>query len=226
VLSRISARIRPLTSVLRLAAMILLVLSVSGCGGAVTEEIWLKGGERWKVNLALSLNDSERSIMEGSLEQQDWEELVEEARAADISLDWSQREDSEGGLTYSVSMEGRGLDKLNEATFDGAATITKDESDHIHLDWRPRSTATLRSYTLTIHGGKIISSNADEETKNAATWHNPARVQVEMKEGGAPIPTIMAVWVACACLAGLLVAGGVFVFVLVRQRKSNPASTA
>ncbi len=120
-------------------------------------------------------------------------------------------------------MEGQGLDKLNGATFDGEANLTKDDSGHIHLVWTPTSMAMLRSYTLTIHGGEIISSNANEEADGSATWHNPSRVQVELTKGGIPIAAILAVGIACACLLGLVIVGGVVVFVLLQRKKSESA---
>lgn len=58
-----------LQSVLFLATLSVLMGLLSGCG-AVKEEIWLTGGEQWKVNATLSLNQSERSMISSDLEQQ------------------------------------------------------------------------------------------------------------------------------------------------------------
>lgn len=215
----LTTRSRFWMTMLGFAALVVLALLLSGCGGAVTEEIWLNGGERWEVDLTFSLTESEHSMLQGSLDQEDeWDELVEEAKEEGISLDWDRREEEDGGVTYIVTMEGQGLDKLNEATFDGEADLRKDEAGHIHLAWTPTSTSMLRSYSLTIHGGEIISSNADEETDDSVTWHNPSRVQVELTEDGSPMVAILAVGMACACLAGLVVIGGVVGFVLLRRR--------
>lgn len=215
---------RPM-AVLYLVAFVVLVLLLSGCsGGAVTEEIWLNSGERWKVDLTLSLTSSERSMLDGAFDQEDdWDKLVEDAEAEGVSIDWRQREDPGGGVTYIVSAEGQGLDKLNGASFDGEASLTKDDSGHIHLTWIPTSMAMLRSYALTIHGGEIISSNANEETESSATWYNPSRVQVELTEGGVSVDAILAVGMACACLLGLVIIGGVVVFVLLQRQRSESA---
>lgn len=161
--------------------LIMVALALAGCsGGEVTEEIWLQGNERWKVNLILTLNADERQMI-GDTFESGWEELVAQADEEGISIDRSQREESDGGVSYLFDMRGQGWDSLNEASFDGDATIRKDEAGHVHIAWNAASTtARVRDYTLTIHGSEIISSNADSTTRDSATWHRMDTGNIEV----------------------------------------------
>jgi hypothetical protein len=205
--------------VLLLTGLIGALLLLSGCGGALTEEIWLRSGERWEIQATVSLGQSEYAMFGSDLEE-GFAELEQGAPAKGVSVDWSRREDSDGRVTYTIRMEGQGLDKLNEVAFEGDATISKDASGHIHLTWLPASMSALGIYTLTIHGGSIISNNADEETSSSATWHNPSGpIELEITERRSPIVPLLAAGMACICVTGLVIAGGALVLVLLRRKK-------
>jgi hypothetical protein len=208
-------------SFLAVGGLLLAVLLAACSGGEVTEEIWLQGNERWKVNLTLTLNAAELQTV-GDTFESGWDELVAQADAEGISIDWSQREESDGSVSYLVNMRGQGWDSLNEASFDGDAMIRKDEAGHVHIAWNAASTTALvRDYTLTIHGGKIVSSNASSTTNNSATWRKPARIEVELTEGGFPFVGILAVGMAVVLLLGLVVVGGGGLFWLSRRQQSK-----
>ena len=199
---------------------------LSGCMGAATEDIWLDGGERWRVELALSLSEEERALMEGDISEEDLEDLAEEL-GEDITFRWDQRENPDGGITYSFFVAGKGFDNLREVALDQGASIYQDESDHVHISWYPSSASSFRSYTLTIHGGEIVSSNADEETSNSATWHNPTgRVQIELTEGGSALTAILATGFACVCLTTLMTGGVALVIALLRNQRATASLSA
>lgn len=197
-------------------------LLLSGCGGAVAQEVWLNGGGKWEARIALTLNPDERTLMGSDLEEM-FEKAAQEAEGSGDSFEWSQSEGDDGSVTYDIKSSGSGLDALNQEMFDDDATIYKDEQGHVHIRWNPYSTTSaFRKYALTIHGGKIISSNADEETKDSVTWYNPSgRIEVEMTEKSNLMGILIGSGGACACIAALVViVGGAGVF-LVSQRKKQ-----
>lgn len=200
----------------------LLALILTGCGGEVTEEIWLQRNERWKAELTFTLNANERELLESDMTESDLDELVEEAASQGISLDWDRHEEPDGGVSYNLRMSGQGWDQLNENCFDGQATVRQDDEGHIYISWNPSSMSYgLREFTLTIHGGEIISSNSNSTTDNSATWRNPSWVEVELTESGFPFAGILAIGGACTCLLGLLAAGGLGFFLLLRRQQSE-----
>jgi len=204
-----------------IAILLVSALLLSGCAGVVTEEVWVSQGEQWKVEITLSLTQAEREMFGEELERI-FEQATAEAEE-DIAVDWSEREQPDGGVTYTFTIQGSGLESLNEAAFDGEATLTKDEVGHIHLAWVPMISRSLRDYTLTIHGGRILSSNADEETASSATWHNPmGRIEVEFTESGWPIAEVVGIGLACACLLGLVAGGAGVTALLLMHGKRQP----
>ena len=211
------------------SAMLVLLLILNGCySGEFTEEIWLQGNERWKADVTLTLNADEHAQLEDELDESDLNKLIEDAASEGVSLEVSQHEEPEGGISYLIKMSGQELDTLNENCFNGDARISKDDNDHIHISWDADSMRysydlSFREMNLILHGGKIISSNADTTTDNAATWYNPSQVQVELTEGGFPFAKILAVGMTISFLMGSLVLGGVGLFLLWRKQQSKTA---
>ncbi|MBN1177922.1 MAG: hypothetical protein JXD18_01840 [Anaerolineae bacterium] len=206
---------------LMICAVALLILS--GCAtGDVTEEIEFNRGERWNARLTLFLNASERSLLESSGElAQQLDAAVAEAEATGASFDWRVREADDGSATYEIDVSGQGWDLLNEMVFDDEATIFEDEAGHIHFEWNPYWTlSSFRSFNLILRGGRIISSNADEQTGSSATWYGPTTtVTAEMTAGGMPtwLPTA-AIGGGCICLTTLVLAAGTGILILRRNR--------
>lgn len=159
-------------------ALLLLLLILSGCyGGEVNEEIWLNGNGRWKADLRFTLNADERELLKSELADANWDELVEAAASEDVSLKVSQHEEPDGGISYLMKISGQGLHELNENCFNGEAIIRKDDDGRIHISWDTGSSEyvyILREINLIIHGGEIISSNANTMEDDSASWHNPS----------------------------------------------------
>ncbi|MEW5985549.1 MAG: hypothetical protein AB1791_02850 [Chloroflexota bacterium] len=191
-------------------------LILSACEGAsgvtygeLTQEIWIGVGDLWKVELTWSFNQSERQMLQPSIESQ-LQQRCQRAVEQRISCDWSQHENLDGGLTYSITAIGSGLDKLNLAAFDGKASLARDERNHVQLRLDQPLIPSLRAYKLTVRGREIISSNATTETRESATWRSLGPIQVEMISGG-NLPELL---VVIATLYPWYLAGGLALVVL------------
>jgi hypothetical protein len=210
---------------LRIIGLLLPLILLTACGGGeVTEEIRLLGNERWKADLTLTLNAAERQGLGDDFEQ-GWDDLVARAAEDGVKLNWRRRQEQDGGVSYVITMRGRGWDSLNEACFDGKATITRDTAGHVRIAWNAASTTSrVRAYRLTIHGGPVASSNASSFTNNSATWQNPSRVEVQLREGGFPFTELLALAIAGAYLVALLIFGGGGLLLLARRQSFHPSA--
>jgi hypothetical protein len=211
----------------RLAAGVLLLflaIVFTGCyGGAVKEEIWLKGNERWEAEFTFTLTADEREALEAEMGEDGFKEFIESAASEDVSLKIDEREEPDGGISYIIKSSGRGLTSLNNECFDGSATVRKDDDDNIYISWSPNSDYTymLREMTVVLHGREIISSNANTMDDGTATWHNPSYLEAKVAQGGFPFAKVLLVGMALVFLMGLVIFGGVGFFLLLRKQQSK-----
>lgn len=206
--------------------LLLTMMVLTGCyGGAVKEEIWLKGNERWESEITLTLTAEEREIFESQIG--DWENLIESNAVEDVSFRVREYEEPDGGISYVVKMSGRGLGIMNTQCFDGQARIRQDDEGNVSISWTPDSqyTYVLREMTVVIHGGEIISSNANTIEHGVATWHNPTHVEVTVAEGGFPIVGILVIGMGFLFLLGFVVFGGIGFLLLLRKQQTKTSTS-
>ncbi|GFP40378.1 hypothetical protein HKBW3S47_02074 [Candidatus Hakubella thermalkaliphila] len=118
---------------------------------------------------------------EGALESELQSSLREEA--PDVEVSWDKKNEGQN-VVYHVTAEGEGREKLNRFAFDGNASITREDGK-IYFTFSIPWEAGLVVSSLTLRGGKIISSNADKQTDGSAIWYRPTgTVEAVLTEKG------------------------------------------
>jgi ribosomal protein L40E len=124
--------------------------------------------------------------------------------------------DPEGNTVYPILFHGTGLATLNKAFFSEYPAFTKDPAQSSRIIFSlPNGTLqnlglTAFNTTLTVRGGRIISSNGARINNFTTTWVNPtgsieAVFEVEKD------------FTAIIILIALLIAGGIFLLVISRN---------
>ncbi|MBC7265160.1 MAG: hypothetical protein H5T64_12510 [Chloroflexi bacterium] len=202
----------PWRRALYLAISILALLALTGCVGYVEAHITFYPQEEWKAEVRLSFTAQQVMQLGGeqAIEASLREQAATKLKEGDVRYTWKKEPQRDGGITYIVSIEGRGLQKLNETAFSGMATIYVDESSRERRVVFSAMPAGLLGGTVSLRltGGKIISSNADELKGNTAIWYNltfgesAEAVLTETSRTALPCPvsTALVVFVMGLCL--------------------------
>ncbi|GEM_PF-1546208 len=151
----------------------LMAFILTACG-TVRNDIAFQQGGRWKFTERVTIPAQIVSMYGG---QQGLESALQQQAASQGSEDLIKsakvERGSDGSLTYVVSGEGEGVDVLNQKAFEGSATITRSPEGQIALSYSP--VMGVQSYSLSIKGGQIVHSNADEVKGNTAIWYDLVR---------------------------------------------------
>ena len=183
----------------------------------MTEETWLKGNDRWKAEVTFTLTADERALVESDLE-----ELITEETPEGVSVKVREQELPDGGISYLLTLSGDGLSSLNANCFDGDATMRKNDKGQVYIAWSPGTDYyMLRDFTVCIHGREIISGNANTMEEGSATWHTPSQIEVQVKPSGFPFAQVLGIGIAVVFLLGLLVFGGLGIFLVVHKQRSQ-----
>jgi hypothetical protein len=191
-------------------------LLLTGCPGiAVDMEVSFYEGERWEHSMKLSLPEALAMMLGGAVEDTIRSEL-KRFPGLDVSI---SREHRAGEVVYQITAKGEGWEMLNDFAFEGRADITRRNGE-IHIEAEvgadiPAAAEMGMQVSLTLHGGRVIDSNADEVIGGRATWYNPRdRIWVTLTEKrpghGLIVPLI---------IFGLLAVGGVAAFAYLAKRK-------
>lgn len=208
-----------------LGICLVLLLILTGCEsssktyGEIREEIWLTTFDVWQAKITWVLNPSERASVLAEINPA-VEQKCQSANQWGIRCWLRQQETLEGGIVTVITAVGRGLEDLNLASFDGKALLTRDENGHVLLKASP-PVGGLRYYSLTLHAGPIIESNANQQTMFTAIWENPGTVWIKTRNWN-PVGLILVaftvypvfVWVGIAVLIALIV-----VAIVLRRRR-------
>jgi len=167
--------------------MMLLAFILSGCGANIDRSVIFYPNEAWQATIKLtmpietaalygSVNELEASIAE---EVAGWE-----AKGAKVS--W-QAHHEETALFYSFQIDGTGWALLNDVVFENNAQIFSEEgggNPQIHFSYfATGDLLSANSNTITLTGGKIISSNGNEINPGEVQWINPGgRVEAVLTE--------------------------------------------
>jgi len=157
--------------------MLLLLSLVASCGGAFSADtrVTLLADENWEVQVELVLTLQQAQLALGQIDQA-MNELISELRATGVEAEWqSQDEREDGNVGYLITARGQGLDRLNTAFFDGQAALYADESSgQRQIVFRYNLiNAIAQRQTLTLRGGRILSSNGVQTDSRSVMWTNP-----------------------------------------------------
>ena len=209
-----------------IAALFVLLL-LAGCGGEMAREVTFYRDEGWEASLIAEM-PLELVTMMGSTEEIEHEldVLVDRANARGLDAKWTTRRD-ETTLIYEVTMEGSGLDLLNEFVFDNSANILVLEEGgnrRISFAMGRGGLFDASSETLTLTGGEILTTNGVLIDDDTVQWVNPSgRMEAELTERGRfGLGTFIAVLIGFGLVGTLLVGGGAgFFFWNQRRQKAG-----
>jgi hypothetical protein len=191
-------------------------LLLTGCPGVSLDmEVTFYEGERWEHSGKLSLPEAMVMMMGGAGAVEDMiRSELKRFPGLDVSIGRERRDEQ---VVYHVTAKGEGWEMLNDYAFEGRAAITRRNGEiHIEVEAATLAEMDMVLASLTLHGGRVIDSNADQVTDGRATWYNPRdRIWVTLTEKrpghGLIVPLI---------IFGLLAAGGVVAFACLAKRKS------
>lgn len=179
-------------TVFGICSLVVACLLVGCTSGELREEIWLTTLDVWQVRIVWVFDQSEQSALTAISPEID--QRCQKAPEWGIRCWWKQQETLEGGTVIVITAMGRGLRNLNLAAFDGKALLTRDENGLIWLKASP-PVEKLRYYSLTLHVGPIIESNADQQTSFTAIWENPSTIWIKTRNWN-PVGLIMIAFTA------------------------------
>lgn len=213
-----------------------LSLSLSACDveidAEMQETITVYRNETWEADMAIMLD---RELVEQIAEDEGYsfepdgglvEEYISEADLfEDVDISWESHTSESGDVTYDVHMRGKGLDALRYSVFDETAHLEAVEIDGnkrfvlSHTVGFPE--AMLRSYTVTLIGGRIISSNGQVIDDSAVRWVNPSG-RMEATFTGKSRFGIVQAYGILAAIAGfallvIMAIAGIVYYVKIRQ---------
>ncbi len=157
--------------------VILAVFLLTSCGANVDQAVTFYRDETWKAKTTFHVSAEMLSSI-GSVPQIEAEldKAIAELEAIGIAASWKSRP-KEDVLIYDILMEGSSLALLNQAVFDGQATLDVEEvggERQVHFSHFVMGTfAQSNSYTLTLTGKEVVSSNGRSLDDSSVQWINP-----------------------------------------------------
>jgi hypothetical protein len=195
------------------------VTFLAACGGAVDQSVTFFKNEAWEAETKLSLPGELVALTgAGEIERQ-VEDQARKWRAQGANVSWKSSRDG-STLIYTFELRGQGFNVLSATVFDGEAAIQVQQSGNqrrIHFS-RQVSRGILdelTGYSLTLHGGEIVSGNGRQLNRGSMEWVNPSgRMEAVLTEKGRLSLTIL----FFPGLALALLAGGWLMF----RRRPGP----
>lgn len=163
-----------LEAVLWIVMSTVLLLGLSSCGN-VREEVTIRPGERWKVELHIAVSPSDMLFIgDPAAIESRLEEARQDPDAAAANYKWSKEASDDGGVVYIVEQSGKGLQSLNSAAFDELATfsrMTYGEKEAIHFVLNPQSAfSELGYYELVMRTGEVLETNGELLEDGVVRW--------------------------------------------------------
>jgi len=181
-----SSGVRQLISGVTIVAALLL----AGCAGDLDQTVtFLKGGA-WEVDLVASI-PQEMAFLSGSPVsiEEELQRQMAEYEADGIQVSWEASED-ESNLLYTFHFEGNSLDALEDSLFEGDVEVdvfvVGGERQIQYSQYLDQGFfGDLNSFTLTLVGDEVISSNGQKIEKGKVQWNNPSgRIEAVLTEKG------------------------------------------
>ncbi|MCB0059322.1 MAG: zinc ribbon domain-containing protein [Caldilineaceae bacterium] len=211
------------TPLIALAICLITALTLlSACGGDVREELTLRSGERWKMEVRITLSPNELMFIGDPAEIE--ARLDEQGNAPDAAATnykWSKEPSDDGGVVYIVEQSGKGFQRLNSAAFDDLATfssMTYGDKDAVYFAFNPVSSfSDFGYYEFVLHSGETLETNGELLDDGAVRWvgaYQPMEATIRLSKGVDPLV------IAGAVMLVIVVAGGLLLF-RQRQRQQN-----
>lgn len=153
-----------------------IIFTLVGCGADITRSVTFYQDEEWEADMEIAMPGELLALLGTAeeLEKSTAEEVTDwETKGAQVSWKSSREETT---LIYTFHIEGTGWDLLNEIIFEDRAQISVEEvggQRQIHFAYLVSGDLSgANSDVLTLHGGKIISSNGEHLSSGQVQWIN------------------------------------------------------
>ncbi len=197
--------------VLLIISIGILALWLVSCG-EVREEVTIRSGERWKMELHTVISPDELIWIGGTAEiERQLEDLRNDPEAAGANYKWSKKLEDDGSVIYIVEQSGEGFQDLSSAAFDDHATFsftTVENKDAVHFIFDPRASfGELGRYELVLHAGSVLETNGEMLDKGTVRWVGANRqMEAVFRLSRGVSPAAIGGLVALLLLAGAAVA--------------------
>jgi hypothetical protein len=141
--------------------------------------VTFRPNENWEVDLEVVFPSRIEQLAPGQVDDI-LNEALSDFEADGIRAEWGRYDlEDEGNVSYRIHSQGQGWVKLNTHFFDNQALIEADETSNprrVYFFYDPVGSVVgfSQHQTLTLTGGKILSSNGIQEDNHSVTWNNPA----------------------------------------------------
>jgi hypothetical protein len=223
---------------------VILSLTLSSCDveldADMQQTITLYCNGAWEAEMTITLD---KGLVEFIAEAEEYSlepdgglvsDYISEVDEFDVQVSWDSHTNDAGDVTYDVHMRGKGLETLKYSVFNDATLL-----EEVDIDGNKRFVlshavsfpeAALRSYTITLIGGRIISSNGQLVDDSTVRWFNPSG-RIEATFTGKSRFGFLQAYVILAGIGGfmvmvLLVIAGIVYYFKFRQpntSESNPS---
>jgi hypothetical protein len=169
---------------LLLAVIAITLLSLAGCVQILSDELTIEMAREnnWNVTEKIVVPASSAAIVENALNSG-------ELAPSTVDYSWERLDrDQQGNIPYQVKIKAVTYAQLNDLYFNGSAfSISEDDRSRriVHFerepDWQYKGSG---SYTLTLKGSQVISSNGEVIGAGSVRWTDPqVKMVADMVEG-------------------------------------------
>ena len=217
-----------------LLAVLVFCLSITGCIAVQSFDtvIELKPGEDWTVTMTIAFDQTSLQ-MYGADVTQSMNEMVSqiEQEQEGVEASWEQGKITDDGtIPYIIRIDGRGITDLDNPLFSGEGGIIQHQVDgknRIDISI-PAGVFNVEAnqVTVTLKGGKILSTNGEKVNNTTVKWVNPGgSLNVTMEEPKSSLHWLVFLLIAAVVGIGLtVVAGGGMMLFLRRGKAKSSAS--
>lgn len=187
--------------------------------------IELKTNEDWILTFVVSF-DKDSVQHYGEVIKQNIDSSISQINRDSINVSWKQGEENkEGTIPFIITINGSGIKNLNKYIFNEEfITINLSENFPRYVISIPPSFYRIdaEQYSVTIKGGRIISTNGVKINDNTVKWENPRKVLTVIMEK----PKVGVSWyiigVLSLVLSLLMIGASVILVKIIKRSKKKP----
>ena len=147
----------------------IITILLSACG-AVEQDVTLIKNEKWKAETRLTIDKQSLALISPADIEQRLDAAKNELASLDVSYKWKKSVNDDGSLTYIIDTSGTGYSLLNEAIFDGNASINTIDDDGT-TEFNYTVFGDFSDYALVLHVGEVLETNGLVTEKGEISWH-------------------------------------------------------
>lgn len=201
---------------------IIAVFFLSACGADIEQSVTLYRNEAWEADSSFTMSAEALALVSSPEEiERELATAVTGAKEQGVNASWKSSRDGDN-VTYTIHSAGEGLELLGDTVFDnrnGFHVIEDNGQRQISFSHSAGSNFLgANKYTLTLHGGEIISSNGIALDNGSVRWINPSsRMEAVLTEKGR---FGLGAFLLVVVLAGVIGGGGWYFW---QQRQTRTA---